>query len=462
MRSKPPRAFPRGRDRQHPAPGHGPAGLRQSIETVAVMQKDFLDNGARVVMERMPFRKSVAVGVWEKVGTRDEGPHQKGLAHFLEHMMFKGTRRRSATRISHEIDSLGGEMNAFTTHETTALYLKVLDQQLGQAVDLLADIFHHSLFDRKEIEREKQVVLEEIRTVRDDPEDFVQELHAGQVLRGHPLGRSILGDRAIMKRIQRPDVLRYRDEHYRPEKTVIAVAGNFQVKAVTALLNASFGQWHLTGRAGDEGGGRHRPPRVRGGTRVHPKRLEQVHLCVGFKGLPVAHPARYAAHMLNALLGGGMSSRLFREIREKRGLAYTIYSQLSSFSDAGVLTVYAASGAKEAPLVVEVVCREVKKLRKRGPAPDELERTKNQLKGTLMLGLEGTYGRMSKLAKDEIAQGRYVSLRELESELDRVSARDVQEISRELLDFDSMAVTALGPVNPAALQAEAGNGVAKP
>lgn len=421
-------------------------------------RKIFLDNGVRVVMEPMPSLKSVAVGVWEKVGTRDEGPDQKGLAHFLEHMMFKGTRRRSAARISHEIDGLGGEMNAFTTHETTTLYLKVLDQQIEQAVDLLADIFHHSLFERKEIEREKQVVLEEIRTVRDDPEDLVQELHAQQVLRGHPLGRSILGDRVTMKRIQRRDVIRYLDEHYCPEKTVVAVAGNFQVKAVAALLNASFGKWNLAGGSRN-GGSRRHPPRVRGGRFVHHKRLEQAHLCIGFKGLPVAHPARYAAHTLNALLGGGMGSRLFQEIREKRGLAYSIYSQLSSFSDAGVLTICAASGAKEVPSVVDVVCREVNKLRKRGPAPAELDRTKNHLKGTLMLRLEGTYGRMNKLAKDEITQGRYVSLRELVSEIDRVSARDVQEIGRELLDFDSMAVTVLGPVTPTVFQN--GNGVGK-
>ncbi len=408
-------------------------------------RKIFLDNGIRVVMERMPALKSVAMSVWENVGTRDEGPQQKGLAHFLEHMMFKGTRRRSATQISHEIDSLGGEMNAFTTHETTTLYIKVLDQQIGQAIDLLADVFCHSRFDRKEIEREKQVVLEEIRAVRDDPEDFVQELHAKQVLRGHPLGRSILGDQATIKRIQRRDVLQYLDQHYRPEKTVIAVAGNFEVEEVAALVNAAFGKWSPAGSE-ENGVQRQKPPHVRGGVLVHQKRLEQVHVCIGFKGLPLSHPSRYAAYTLNALLGGGMSSRLFQEIREKRGLAYTIYSQLSSFSDGGVLTIYAASSAKEAPSVVEVVCREIKKIQKRGPVPQELERTKNQLKGTLMLGLEGTYGRMNKLAKDELAQGRYVSLQELVSEIDRVSVQDIQAICQKLLDFDSMSVTALGPV----------------
>ena len=434
--------FPGGRSFPTPVSG---------IETMTWTRKIVLDNGVRVVMERMPSLKSVAMSVWENVGTRDEGPRQKGLAHFLEHMMFKGTRRRSAAQISHEIDSLGGEMNAFTTHETTTLYIKVLDQQIGQAIDLLADVFYHSRFDRKEIEREKQVVLEEIRMVRDDPEDFVQELHAKQVLRGHPLGRSILGDQATMKRIQRRDVLHYLEQHYRPEKTVIAVAGNFEVKKVEALINAAFGKWTPVGSQGN-GMQRQKPPHVRGGVLVHHKRLEQVHLCMGFKGLPVAHPARYAAHTLNALLGGGMSSRLFQEIREKRGLAYTICSQLSSFSDGGVLTIYAASGAKEAALVVDVVCREIKKLQKRGPVPQEVERTKNQLKGTVMLGLEGTYGRMNKLAKDELAQGRYVSLQELVSAIDRVSVQDVQEIGREILDFGAMSVTALGPVTPETFQ----------
>ncbi len=414
-------------------------------------RKIVLENGVRLVLERMPSLKSVAVGVWEHVGSRDEGPRQKGLAHFLEHMMFKGTRRRSATRISHEIDSLGGEMNAFTTHETTTLYIKVLDQRIGQAVDLLADVFSHSRFDRKEIEREKQVVLEEIRTVRDDPEDFVQELHARQVLRGHPLGRSILGDQATIQGLQRRDIVDYLDQQYRPEKTVVAVAGNFQVKEVETLVNAAFGQWRAVGWK-DHAAQRQKPPHVRGGIMVHQKPLEQVHLCMGFKGLPVAHPARYAAHVLNVLLGGGMSSRLFQEIREKRGLAYTIYSQLSSFSDGGVLTIYAASGAKEAPSVVDVVSQEIGKLKKRGPALHELERTKDQLKGGLMLGLEGTYGRMNKLANDELAQGRYVSLRELESEIDRVSVRDVQALCHELLDFDAMAVTALGPVTSATFQ----------
>ena len=412
-------------------------------------RKIVLDNGVRVVMERLSALKSVAIGIWINVGTRDEKEGEGGISHFLEHMMFKGTRRRSATRISQEIDSLGGEMNAFTTHESTTLYVKVLDQQIRQAVDLLSDLFHNSRMEPREIQREKQVVLEEIRSVRDDPEDLVQELHAKEVLRGHPLGRPILGNRLTMQNLHRADLVRYRDLQYCPEKTVIAVAGNFQVDELTGILNHSFGSWKTKKHRSVEAVSP-RPPRIHRGTFVHPKKLEQIHLCLGFKGVSTSHPDRYAVHTLNALLGGGVSSRLFQEVREKRGLAYTIYSQLSSFADIGTLTVYAATAAKEAGSVVDVICKEVDKLRKKGPGIKELARTKNQLKGTVMLGLEGTYGRMNKLAKDEICQGRSISLQEMISEIDLVSRDQIKRLSRQLLDFEALTVTALGPVSKSA------------
>ena len=414
------------------------------------MRKVVLNNGVRVVMERMSALKSVAIGLWINVGTRDEAKGQEGLSHFLEHMMFKGTKRRSASQISNEIDSLGGEMNAFTSHESTAFYVKVLDQQIGQAVDLLADLFHHSRFPPKEIAREKQVVLEEIRMVRDDPEDFVQELHAHHVMRGHPLGRPILGSPTTMGRIGRKDILEYVQEQYRPEKLIISVAGNFQPKVLVPMLDRAFGKWKAS-RAKTYPVELRKPPDLRTGTFVHPKQLEQTHVCFGLPGIPANHPTRYAAHTLNALFGGGVSSRLFQEVREKRGLAYTIYSQLSCFSDVGTLTIYAATGAKDAPELVDVVRREVQKLRNRGPAEADLSRTKNQLKGTLMLGLEGTYGRMNKLAKDEISQGRYVSLREMLSEIDKISIKQIQRVAEDLLREEEMTVTALGPVSKTAI-----------
>ena len=420
-------------------------GRQQARKSVVRMRKVILDNGVRVVMERMSALKSVAIGFWINVGTRDEAKGQEGLSHFLEHMMFKGTRRRSAAQISKEIDSLGGEMNAFTTHESTVFYVKVLDQQIEQAVDLLADLFHHSRFSPKEIEREKHVVLEEIRTVRDDPEDFVQELHAHHVMRDHPLGRSILGNPSTMERIGRKDILTFVGEQYSPAKLVVAVAGNFNPNTLLPLLNRSFGKWRASPST-PNGVDFRRPPELCSGTFVHPKRLEQTHVCFGLPGISANHPTRYAAHILNALFGGGVSSRLFQEVREKRGIAYTIYSQLSCFSDSGTLTIYAATGAKEAPELVDVVRREIQRLRRSGPANQELTRTKNQLKGTLMLGLEGTYGRMNKLAKDEICQGRYISLREMLSEIDKVSKDQIHEVAQVLLNVEDITVTALGPV----------------
>lgn len=406
-------------------------------------RKLVLENGLRVVMERMPALKSVTVGIWVNVGSRDEGAGEEGLSHFIEHMFFKGTRSRTATQISREIDALGGEMNAFTSRETTTFYVKVLDQQLLQALDLLADLFHHSRFDAKEVEKEKQVVLEEIRMVQDDPEDFVQELHTEQTLMRHPLGRPILGSVGTIQGLRRTDLLRYMEAHYHPRQTVVTVAGNFDLKMLLPALESSFGRCE----EGSSPRFDRRPPRVKGGLVVRKKRLEQAHLCLGLRGIPLGHKDRYAAHALNAVLGGSVSSRLFQEVREKRGLAYSIYSYLSSFSDSGTLTVYAATRPREAPRVLDLVCKEIRRLRTKGLERKELERAKNQMKGSLMLSLESTHSRMSKLAKDELYEGRHVSLDEMMAEIDRVSPAQVHRLSRELLEVDGLAVTALGPVS---------------
>lgn len=402
----------------------------------------------RVVLERMSSLKSVALGVWANVGSRYEGKGEAGLSHFIEHMMFKGTRKRSASQISNEIDALGGEMNAFTTHEATAFYVKVLDQQMKSAFDLLADLFHHSRFSAKDVEKEKQIVLEEIRTVQDDPEDYIHELHAKDVFGHHPLGRPILGEPRSMQQMSRQTLLQYKERHYRPEKTIVAVAGNFSFSEIIDYVSKYFGQWK---------GSEHRkvsptinkepwPDKPLERQSLHPKSLEQIHLCVGFKGLPVGHPDRYAAHVLSTILGGGVSSRLFQEIREKRGLAYTIYSHLSSFLDGGTLTVYAATRPNEVSAVVDQICKESSKLCRRKVNDRELERTKTQLKGSLMMGLEGTYGRMNKLAKDELYQGRHVTLQEIIRAIDRISPEQIQQLSQKLLDLKEFVVTALGPI----------------
>jgi predicted Zn-dependent peptidase len=415
-------------------------------------RKIVLDNGLRVVTERMPTLKSVTVGIWVNVGSRDEDSGEEGLSHFIEHMFFKGTRSRTATQISHEIDALGGEMNAFTSRETTTFYVKVLDEQLTPALTLLSDLFHHSRFDAKEVEKEKQVVLEEIKMVQDDPEDFVQEIHTGQTLTEHPLGRSILGNVSVIKQLNRVDLLRYIDAHYHPQQTVVTIAGHFDLKTLLPSLKSCFATWHQERWPQVK----RWPPKVKGGLYVHRKRLEQAHLCLGLQGVSLGHKDRYAAHALNAALGGSVSSRLFQEIREKRGLAYSIYSYLSSFSDAGSMTVYAATRPQEAPRVVDLVRKEIRRLRTTGVDKQELERVKNQMKGSLMLSLESTHSRMSKLAKDEIYEGRHITLDEMMAEIDRVSVSQITRLARELFNLDGLSVTVLGPVTDRAFDSAMG------
>ncbi|MGQ0811984.1 MAG: M16 family metallopeptidase [Nitrospiraceae bacterium] len=367
----------------------------------------------------------------------------------MEHMFFKGTTRRSAADISREIDGLGGEINAFTGRETTTFYVTVLDQHLDPALRLLADLFHHSRFDSKEIEKEKQVVLEEIRMAQDDPEGLVQELHTQQALARHPLGRPILGEAATIKALRRQEVLKYIRNHYDPRQTVIAVAGNFNQTRLEPLLGRRFGSFHHgCGTASNRW-----PPESAGGLVVNQKPLEQVHVCIGIKGLSAGHKDRYALHALNSVLGGSVSSRLFQEVREKRALAYSIYSYLSTFSDGGTLTVYTATRAKEVRRVVELVCRELGRLRSAGVDPKELVRAKNQMKGNLMLGLESSHSRMTKLAKDELYHGVHTSLEEMLTQIDRVSGEQVLRLCRELLDMDTLSLTALGPVPAKELQA---------
>jgi predicted Zn-dependent peptidase len=413
-------------------------------------RKLVLDNGVRLVTERIPTLKSVTVGVWVNAGSRDETPAQAGFSHFIEHMFFKGTASRSATDISREMDALGGEMNAFTTRETTTFYVKVLDQHLPQALDLLSDLFHRSRLGPKEIEREKQVVLEEIRMVQDDPEDLVQELHTGQVMGRHPLSRPILGVESTITRLRRRDLLDYIETHYQPQEMVIAVAGNFDQRRLERTIARQFGR----ARRGTSREPRKRwPPEIFGGVIVKRKPLEQVHLCVGLKGIPMGHKDRYAVYAVNSVLGGSVSSRLFQEVREKRGLAYSIYSFLSGYSDGGTITIYAGTRPKEAGRVLDLIRREVSRMAAKGIERAELKRTKDQMKGSLMLSLESSHSRMNKLAKDELIAGFHTTLEEMLAEIDAVTDEQACRVARELFTPESMAITGLGPVSPREISA---------
>lgn len=407
-------------------------------------RKRILDNGIRLVTEQIPTLKSVTVGMWVNAGSRDESPAQAGYSHFIEHMFFKGTATRSATDISREIDALGGEMNAFTTRETTTFYVKVLDQHLPKALNLLSDLFHRSRFGPKEIEKEKQVVLEEIRMVQDDPEDLVQELHTGLVMGRHPLSRPILGQEATIAKLRRDDLLGYVETHYRPQEMVLAVAGNFDQRRLEQTMARTFGKHRPS--VGAEPSKRW-PPAICGGIVTKRKSLEQVHLCVGLKGIPAGHKDRYAAYVLNSVLGGSVSSRLFQEIREKRGLAYSIYSFLSGYSDGGTMTVYAGTRAREVERVLDLIRREIRRMAVHGIERAELKRTKDQMKGSLMLSLESSHSRMNKLAKDELITGAHTSLEEMLSDIDAVTGQHVAHVAQELFAPGTMAITALGPLS---------------
>lgn len=410
-------------------------------------RKRILDNGIRLVTERIPTLKSVTVGMWVNAGSRDETPLEAGFSHFLEHMLFKGTETRSATDISREIDALGGEMNAFTTRETTTFYVKVLDQHLPQALELLADLLYRSRLSPKEIEKEKQVVLEEIRMVQDDPEDLVQELHTGLVMGRHPLSRPVLGQESTIARLQRDELRRYLAMHYRPQDMVLAVAGNFDQHRLDRAIDRFFGK-HFSAVSPDDANGRKRwPPEICGGVILKRKPLEQVHLCVGLKGVAAGHKDRYVVSALNSVLGGSVSSRLFQEVREKRGLVYSIYSFLSGYSDGGTITIYAGTRAHEVERVLELIQREIRKITAHGVEKEELRRAKEQMKGSLMLSLESSHSRMNKLAKDELITGQHTSLEQMLTDIDAISPACVARVAQSLFDPRTLAITCLGPLS---------------
>src|SRR5689334_10327360 len=395
-----------------------------------------LDNGVRVLSERLPDLASVTVGIWVENGSRYERDEQAGISHFLEHLFFKGTERRTAAQIAEEIDAVGGVLNAFTGKEYTCYYAKVLREHVPLALDLLADIFTQSRFASEEIERERTVIIQEISEVEDRPDDYVHELFNLAFWPGHPLARPIAGSAETVSRLHREDFIRFLDLRYRPDRILVAAAGAIAHDDLRRVVERSFGA--LAGSATRPAG---RLPEGRPGLDVHTKELEQVHLCLGSPGISQVDPDRYAAHLLNVALGGGMSSRLFQEIRERRGKAYTVYSFLASYLDAGYAGVYVGTSAEWAREVVDVIRAELERVRREGLAAEELGRVKNQMKGNILLGLETSDSRMSRIAKNAIYFGRDVPLEEVAAAVDAVSNEDILRVARRLFVPGRMALT---------------------
>jgi predicted Zn-dependent peptidase len=415
-------------------------------------RKSVLPNGIRVVTERMPHVRSVAVGVWVETGSRHEGEPRGGISHLIEHLVFKGTATRSAEAIAREMDSVGGQMDAFTTKENTCFYVQVLDEHLPMAVDLLTDILLHPLFDAEELEREKSVVLQEIRMVEDTPDDVIHDLFAEQVYAAHPLGRPILGTRELVNGFARETIADHFGEEYVPPRIVIAVAGNVTHEQVVDLFGRGF-----DGFGRPAGRRQAQPPRMIPGVNIVHKSLEQVHLVVGFPGLAHGAPERYALFVLNDVVGGSMSSRLFQEVRERQGLVYSIHTGVQAFSDTGLLYVYAASDAPNFSKVLKSIFKEIRTLKKDGITAEELTRAKDHLKGSLMLSLESTSSRMNRLAKHELHLGSFLTMDQMLAAIDRVRHEEVQALINVLLDEDQLALTTLGPLDRRNLPAELRN-----
>ena len=405
------------------------------------IKKSHLQNGITVITEEVPRTLSSSLGVWVRTGSRDESRASGGISHFIEHMLFKGTRKRSALDIAKEIEGVGGVLNAFTGREQTCFYAKVLNSDLPLAIDLLSDILINSRFDAKELERERQVILQEIRMVDDTPDDLVHDLFFERFWRGAPLGRPILGNMRTVSAFTRDDVVDYYRERYLPGSVLITAAGGLKHSKVVKALERSFGRLK-----GGTGAVAREAPSATPGAVILKKDLEQVHFCLGVPSLPQTDPRRYSLYLLNTILGGGMSSRLFQEVREKRGLAYSVYSYLTLLRDAGGLVVYAGTSKKEFPKVLKVVLSEFRKIRK-GATRAELKAAKEQLKGSMLMGLESSDSRMTKLARDELYFGKRLTPRSMVKAIDAVRAADLVETAEELLVPRNVTMVAVGKVS---------------
>jgi predicted Zn-dependent peptidase len=409
-------------------------------------KKDYLDNGIPIVMESIKGIQSAAMGIWLKVGSRYETSQKNGISHFLEHMFFKGTLNRSQKDISIAIDSVGGELNAFTSRENTAYYAIVLADFIDIAVDVISDIFLNSQFNSEDLKKEKEIVKDEIRMVEDTPDEYVFDLFYKDIWgNNHGLGMPVTGTDKTVDSFNRSDILNHIERHYGNEDIVISCAGKINIKKIYSLLNKQLGSLNRKSTPAIIEKQQFYP-----GLWVKEKDLLDVHICLGVKSVEVNSPQRYVFLLLNTIFGMGVSSRLFQELRENKGLAYTIHSFLSLYRDTGIFGVYTATGHDNYLEVIETILSEIKKLK--GSITDlELTRAKNQLKGYLIMALESSSGRMNNIARQEIYYGNYLSAEQIIAEIEKVTIKEIETIIDTYLTKDKMAITVLGNADIAKL-----------
>ncbi len=407
------------------------------------------NNGVRIVTQQVPGMHTVSLGIWVKNGARQESPEERGIAHFIEHLLFKGTERRNARQITREIDSIGAILNAFTSHEYVCYYTKSLTSFLPQVTDVLSDMFLNSTFPPEEIEKERNVVLQEIKMRDDSPEEAIHDRFHLSFWRGHPLGQPILGTVDTISSISRDSIVAYKNRCYSPKEIIIAAAGGLEHQQLVDLMEKSFSVLPHTVKINKN------EPLVRTiSGRVlefSERELEQTLVCLGTDGLSHSDPGRYALVVLNTILGGGMSSRLFQEIREKRGMAYSVYSYVTSYSDAGAMAVFAGSDRKRSCEAVKIILEEMARLRDEKVLDEELKAAREQIKGKILMSLESSDSYMSRLARSYLYFGRYQPIEEIMDGFDAVSVEDLSDTAVRLFRDESLNIQIMGKIDPTCL-----------
>ncbi len=399
-----------------------------------------MDNNTQIITEAVPHVRSVSIGFFVGTGSRYETPDINGASHFIEHLMFKGTSRRTPRDIAEELDAVGGQLNAFTTKEYTCYYARVLDEHFDLAVDLLGDMLFESKFAPGDIDRERNVILEEIKMYEDAPDELVHDIFASSIWQGHSLGQPIIGTVDVVNSLSRDRLYDYYKAHYNPSRMIVAVAGNIKHDLVMDRLRPIFEK-----RGGKESPRLINKPANQRQITCRNKDTEQVHLIVGAPGLKLGHDKIYIMQLITTILGGGLSSRLFQEIREKRGLVYSVYSYHSSYQDAGLFGMYAGLSKQNVDEVLELIFKQVKDIQVKGVPEEELHRAKEQLKGNLYLGLENVNARMSRLGKSQMYLGRVITPEEVIDKLNMVTTNDIQELAQEMLDPQGFSLASVGP-----------------
>ncbi len=423
-------------------------------ETVSEKNRDIettvLSNGVRVITEQMAHVRSVSLGVWIATGSRSETPDQNGISHFIEHMVFKGTSKRSAEDIARSVDSIGGGLDAFTAKEMVSYNTKVLDEHLPLAFDVLADMVLNPLFRSEDIEKEKGVILEELKMEVDNPEYLLHEIFSSNFWKDHPIGKPILGTKDTVQRFDREMIHHYYRRYYSPSNILITAAGNLKHDRLVELAAKHFEDLRVNGSLSPD------PAPVPHARLVFRNKasLEQTHLYMGVPAYPFPHELRFACYALNTVLGGGMSSRLFQNIREKQGLAYAVYSELSMYRDTGCMAIYAGTSTEAARKVIESIIAEFRELKETPVPVEELRRAKDHLKGSFMLGLESTSSRMGNLARQEMYFKRFFTLDEMIQSIEEVTAEQVQRIAQEFFDPKNITLAMLGNLGDFRLKRE--------